>query len=598
MFSWLVEPEAWEQVAFLPAADERLRKAIGVPLSDPAGRRFRCVSPNDLNSGSARTAKWLKSFNRAAVACDRFRRLAASAVFLKKELAKLQQRAGEMEAIARPMVAGICGSENPTLAPPVAGSASRLFPDGRPRTFGAGELLLSWVNDPEAWETVAFLPVANEVIEALGIPAGQTAGTLQGRVSPRQVDSLAEVSKKIDELRLRCGKFRQLTFNPDLPKDRPARLLARWDQVKTEWATVTASPAVSKRISRDARIRDLVVESGQLVQGLLTKLGEGEFSRAKVEPAVVALSRVAEKLRKRLARSDRATAALGAELAEETVELELALYDNEVRLGPRDRGCTLRLVPALNPAALEENRSPEDDASPWLAFQAMIRGSEDVLRGYPLAQLRAVREAFGRLRAAYFDRADADQLARFAAAMSRFAAAVRALGEATDPKRDDLPLLNRDRPVIEATAYPPTARQAEPSGRLQAPTTETSLAAEVFYNRFDAFYWSWIASLVATVSLALAVGKCRRALFWLGLAVLLIAQVVAAVGLGLRMYVIGTVPLTGMFETVVFIAICVALLAVGFTLEPLFARGLQAAWQMTGRSAAAEGPGDSTGPSG
>ena len=84
-----------------------------------------------------------------------------------------------------------------------------------------------------------------------------------------------------------------------------------------------------------------------------------------------------------------------------------------------------------------------------------------------------------------------------------------------------------------------------------------------------------------------------------GLALLLIAQAIAAVGLGLRMYVIGTVPLTGMFETVVFIAICVALLAVGFTLEPLFARGLQSAWQMTGR--AARPPRDRamrTGPSG
>ena len=80
----------------------------------------------------------------------------------------------------------------------------------------------------------------------------------------------------------------------------------------------------------------------------------------------------------------------------------------------------------------------------------------------------------------------------------------------------------------------------------------------------------------------LAVGKCRRAMFWLGLALLLLAQAITAVGLCLRMYVTGTVPLTGMFETVVFVAFCVALLAVAFTLRPLVGPGLQSAWQMTG----------------
>ena len=61
--------------------------------------------------------------------------------------------------------------------------------------------------------------------------------------------------------------------------------------------------------------------------------------------------------------------------------------------------------------------------------------------------------------------------------MSRFAAAVRTLGEAIDPVRDRLAVLNRDPSLIEATAYPPAAGRG---GRPQATTTERSLEAEDF----------------------------------------------------------------------------------------------------------------------
>ena len=573
LFSWLVEAEAWEQVAFLPAADQTLRKSFGLPLSDAAGRRLLCVSPHEAGGGDARAAGLLKQFHRLTDARDRFRQLVHATDLPQDELLKLGQRADAMDRMARPIVAAFCGTESPTLSPPKDGSAARLFPDNRPRTFGPGELLLSWLKEPAAWEHVAFLPVTDEITDVLGMAAGESAGTEPRLVSPRQLDRaadrVADLTKKIDALHLARDKFRQLTYNADVSNAMPRRFSTRWDQVKAAWENLTRNPAASKRIGRDGQVRELVIESGQLLEKLRTQLHGAEFSRAGVEPTVVALSRAAEKLRKRLARGDRPTAALGAELGRQAVELELALYDN---------GTALRLVPALDPAALEENRSPQDDASPWLAFRAMIFGSEDVLRNYPRTELRAVREAFGRLRAAYFNPAD-DRPAKVAAAMSRFAAAVRTLGEAIDPVRDRLAVLNRDPSLIEATAYPPAAGRG---GRPQATTTERSLEAEIFYNRLDAFFWSWIASLAATAALVLAVGKCRRAMFWLGLALLLLAQAITAVGLCLRMYVTGTVPLTGMFETVVFVAFCVALLAVAFTLRPLVGPGLQSAWQMTG----------------
>ncbi len=93
--------------------------------------------------------------------------------------------------------------------------------------------------------------------------------------------------------------------------------------------------------------------------------------------------------------------------------------------------------------------------------------------------------------------------------------------------------------------------------------------AEVFYNRFDPFFWSWVVSLAATVCLLSAVGALRRSMFWLGVALLLVAQAFTAAGLGLRGYVTGLVPLTGMFETVVFVALYAALLGLWFALLPL-----------------------------
>ena len=136
--------------------------------------------------------------------------------------------------------------------------------------------------------------------------------------------------------------------------------------------------------------------------------------------------------------------------------------------------------------------------------------------------------------------------------MDRFAEAVRTLGERIEPLRQKLPIQHPDQDVIDATAYPPPG----------------STDVEVFYNRVDPFFWSWVVSLAATLLLLLAVGPwqtCR--LFWLGVAVLMMAQAFTAAGLGLRGYITGLVPLTGMFETVVFVALYAALLGLWFALR-------------------------------
>ena len=150
-----------------------------------------------------------------------------------------------------------------------------------------------------------------------------------------------------------------------------------------------------------------------------------------------------------------------------------------------------------------------------------------------------MRKAFAEVKAAYLNRGAADRPGKFSAAMECFADSLRTLAQKIEPLRQQLPILHRDRELIEATAYPPVG----------------STAAEVFCNRFDPFFWSWAVSLAATLCLLLAVGRWRGPLFWLGAAVLVAGQAIGIVGMGLRGYITGLAPLTGMFETVEFVAL-------------------------------------------
>ena len=55
LLSWLVEPERWEKVPFLPASDPVLRSEwLEVPLRDEAGRPLRCVSPRQVAASLAK----------------------------------------------------------------------------------------------------------------------------------------------------------------------------------------------------------------------------------------------------------------------------------------------------------------------------------------------------------------------------------------------------------------------------------------------------------------------------------------------------------------------------------------------------------------
>ena len=229
----------------------------------------------------------------------------------------------------------------------------------------------------------------------LGMAAGESAGTEPRLVSPRQLDRaadrVADLTEKIDALHLARDKFRQLTYSADLPSAMPRRFSTRWDQVKAAWENLTRNPAASKRIGRDGQVRELVIESGQLLEKLRTQLHGAEFSRA--------------------GRADRGGPfAGGGKAAEKAGPRRSADRRPGRRAGPSGRrigaGPVRRWHSLAAGAGARSGRAGRKPLAPGrrLAVAGVSGhdlGSEDVLRNYPPTELRAVREAFGRLRAAY-----------------------------------------------------------------------------------------------------------------------------------------------------------------------------------------------------
>jgi ABC-type transport system involved in cytochrome c biogenesis permease subunit len=467
-----------------------------------------------------------------------------------------------LDTFARETVAAICGQANPVLHEPGEPAGSP------PRRFEAAELLFAWLAEPEKWDCVRLLPADEDLREFLALPTKDADGQRLQGISPSELDDCEMLARRLDDFRRRAaaggdgcepsnteknlerllgadGKYRMLTLTRKSSPDLLWWSNARGRRVVDALRRLTDNVQVAKRIAGDAKTRDTAMQVVSSWQRLLGAMHGGGLSREKMEPAVADFCRATEKLAAALATpGDAAVTALGVTLRHQAAELHLAFYGT---------GKVLRLVPALDCGALEENRTPDDDASPWLSFQAIACGSDALLAAYPRGELQAVCEAFDKAKAAYLNRQATGRQRDFSDAMNTFAGSLRALAEKIEPLRQQLPLRHRDQELINATAYPPPE----------------ATDAEVVYNRLDPFFWSWVVSLAATLCLLLAVGRCRRPLFWTGAAILLMGQAFAAVGMVFRWYVTGLLPLTGMFEAVESVAIFSAVLGLWFALFPL-----------------------------
>jgi ABC-type transport system involved in cytochrome c biogenesis permease subunit len=500
-----------------------------------------------------------------------------------------------LDTFARETVQAVCGRTNP-----------RLQLEGDTKKFSAAELVFSWLVQPEKWNDVAFLRAGNETLrkDLLDLPTRDDQGRRLRYASPSQVAKspafdryLAELSlaqqaaanagepfslsgeaEAAAELNKAYGVYRTLSFDPKNPSINRTEFFSHLGNVVQTWRRQLA-PFLKPwmRTKKRDQLAEIDRQINQSIEELVELFHNQEFSLPDAEKSVNQLCGAANNLnahfntvrdqafnaqnenKKMLAHARAVINKLAVQskmLARQSDALQRSLFDN---------GRSLRIVPALDHWALESDRDPRHQAQPWLNLQAILYASPETMADYPPDKLAAVRKAFEEVKASYLDHEAKDRSKRFAQAMRKFTSAVRELGEAIEPIRDKLPIEKRDEALLKATAYPPVGFTAN----------------EVFYNRLNPFLWSWVVTLASLVCFAMGFGVLRKPMFLLGLLVLTAAQGFTIWGLCLRADITGMVPVTNMFETVLFVAATVALLGIWFGMLPILWPGLSKAWQLT-----------------
>ena len=500
-----------------------------------------------------------------------------------------------LDTFARETVQAVCGKTNP-----------RLDFDGETKKFSAAELLFSWLVEPDKWNNADFLRASNETLreKILDVPPRDDLGKRLRYVSPLKLDespkfdhylskladmqqksaedglpfTLAGESEAAAELNKAYGIYRMVSFDPRRPAITRTRFFSCLSEVLQTWRSELA-PGLQPwlELKQQDNLAGIVQRINESMQNLVGLYHKEDFSLDEAEKPVNSLCKAAAELHAHFAETrDHAFDATSdnKEMLAQAREMmnklaartkDLARQSDALRRSLFDNGRSLHIVPALDPWALRRDRDPSQQAQPWLNLQTVLYASPDTLADYPADKLAAVRSSFDKVKAVYLDRDAADRPGQFAAAMHQFTSAVRDLGQSIEPLREKLPIEKKDEALLAATAYPPPGFTAN----------------EVFYNRLDPFLWSWVLTLAALVCFSLGFGVLRRPMFLVGLIVLAAAQGFTLWGLCLRATITGMIPVTNMFETVLFVAATVALLGLWFGILPILWPGLGRAWRLT-----------------
>ncbi|MEI8375705.1 MAG: cytochrome c biogenesis protein CcsA [Planctomycetota bacterium] len=514
----------------------------------------------------------------------------------------------------------------------------RLANEGQPRRFLAAELLYAWTIEPQKWHDVPFLYAEDATLrtEVLGVPLLGEDGSRLKHVSPNQVRSkkfvaiLAEIEKvqeeakkkkrrpelsalqaKVRDLDEALGLFIQLSYDPGRPGTNPwlesdfVGMQKSWERF-TQFLSqhpVLAVQAKNLRLAEgneqamrllkqklrpclradklQQELFQLAEKTDQAMQEFVTQWSSIQTDQKPTK----SIEHVAARLRGLMSDLDAKTRELAeSELPDPEILVEdnteeirsnrlvlyrwtrdLALQAAQIPLASFSAGGeSICIVPALEATALEADRY-RSEIRPWISLHALLQGSSGLLHGYPSEDVQEIRAAWRETSTAYIDRGDSQRAEHFAEAMQQFTADLRALAETVEPDRQQLPIVERDQGLLSKTAYP------------HALVTD----AEVLYNRIDPFFWSGCASLAAACILGLSFLALRKPLFWTGIAVMVVAVVFIAAGFSVRMYITRWAPVTSMFETIVWVAMCMSLLTLWVTFMPLLGPTSKAVWGLT-----------------
>jgi ABC-type transport system involved in cytochrome c biogenesis permease subunit len=515
--------------------------------------------------------------------------------------------------------------------------AAALFPNGETRKFDPAELLLSWMVEPEKWESVPFIYAAHkDVRELLGVPERNDRGLHLKYVSPKQIfeaekyrnhlramqqreegSKSSELDKLAMEVHNRYQRYRAITLDPTRPLTAGVlappgsrhELLVQFRNlvdVYTKGSDAnhtlkglleTLSEYPERGLPQAARDTLGVLSSQEMIDLQSKLIGQwrsdamggteaGQYDETlPLADAVKVISALREK-----------TARLDDELAKERDRLfDQGTDDDQQKLGPllremAEKGRNLHLRAfEMNVALYEDGNCvrvvPALNAGalsktrdPSVRSQpwyslAAVLYGDELMQPYPKSDVRAVRDAWKDLREAYRDRDNSNRAAAVASAEQSLYNALQRLGDGIEPKREEL--------VQEKLTQDQRDPQIMAYTRWPNDFGLKRIDAELKYNRIDPFGRSWVISLVALACFALSFGVMKKPMYIAALSVLCAGILWTAYGFYLRVYVTQWAPVTNMYETVVWVAFCVSALGAWFVLLPLSWPGLRDSWRAT-----------------
>ncbi|MFM8435090.1 MAG: cytochrome c biogenesis protein CcsA, partial [Planctomycetia bacterium] len=477
-----------------------------------------------------------------------------------------------LDTFARRHVEAISNAQAPKLATGPGGALVR---------WQADELLLDWLARPQAWEDVPFLIAEHEEVrKLLDLPVFDSAGGERRRLKYAAPSDVADseplrkrlvelderrraaradggqfrlegVDAKIDQLWRAYVDWRQLTFRASSDAIGRSRFVQLFEQAAGAWRQVRSQLAAT---DGDAAGKD--VDAALLA--LAEAVGQStRFDTGLAQPKLEAVQAAVGELTARAGSLPAAVQRGVRRFADRVAVLAESLYDN---------GGGLLVVPAVRAEPLEAERNADDDMPPWVALSALLDAPPATLAGLPGGGVEAVRASFQTLANAVRRSAgDRDRDALAATGARALATELRLLGEAVEPLRRQLPIEQVDADLLRYTAYPPAG----------------STRREVAYNETDPFRMSWVLSLLALFAFAVAFGRARGPMFWLGVGLLIAELAWTTAAFASRVAITGWAPVTNMYETVIYVPYFLALLGLCFLLAPACARGAGQAWRMT-----------------
>jgi len=528
-----------------------------------------------------------------------------------------------LDTLAREIVETICGKEyfkfnlaanltKEELSSPAMQPARSLFPGDKQKTFRATPLLMSWLLERDKWDDVPFLRCAHEELrKLLGLPIKNAASEFILFVSPRQVREsdgyhqhrqvLAEkqaaargeneefkftgVDEKFNELFQAVSMWEQLDLHGMLDPESARAFVGELELAHSTWSRVEPKfqfgvNAGAGEANPLAQIQTQVEAARQALVKCVDLLDARDIRFTSLEPAAAEFARATADLagvfaglderarqeaaaKQASAPGDAPRAAL-AQLAWESGQLRDA--GRRLLASVYQNSDLLRVVPALNPAALEKDRDPADRSQPWLDLRTVLFATGlRQLGDYPETELVAMRSSFADLQRVYPER-DA-RPNDFNTALAGFTGSLRKLGDEVTARIDRLALVGRDEELIQAVSYPALG----------------AMRVEARYNRLNPFTLTWVILFVATLLLAMHAGMVRsKWLYAAGLTILFAGIAWSIYGFSMRVRITGWAPVTNMYETVIYVATLVPMMGLWFALLPATWPGLKRAWPLTG----------------